>query len=67
MQNIFKSASKICLLLAIVTICGLMVFGAITKQLDYKDLTIAFVGLLSALQGFYFANKGEAGEPYLDK
>ncbi|UOF78885.1 hypothetical protein [Caudoviricetes sp.] len=67
MQNIFKSASKICLLLAVVTLCVLMGYGAITKQLDYKDLTIAFVALLSALQGFYFANKGESGQDYLGK
>ena len=67
MDNIIKSATKIILLLAVATLCFLMLFGAITKQLDYKDITIAFVALLSALQGFYFAYKGDSNEPFAGK
>lgn len=67
MDNIMKSATKLVLLLAVVTLCGLMIFGAITKQLDYKDITIAFVALLSAVQGFYFAYKGDSNEPFAGK
>lgn len=67
MQNITQSATKIVLLLVVVTLCSLMVFGAITKQIDYKDLVIAFVGLMGAMQGFYFAYKGDHNEPYAGK
>ena len=62
-----KSASKIVLLLAVVTLCALMVYGAFTKQIDYKDITIAFIALLSAIQGFYFAYKGNPEEQYAGK
>lgn len=67
MNNILKSATKIVLLTAVLTLCLIMVYGAFTKQLDYKDITIAFVALLSAVQGFYFAYKGNENEPYAGK
>ena len=67
MNDLLSSASKICLIAVVLTICTLMFFGAATKQLEYRDLTIAFVGLLSALQGFYFANKGNKDKEFLGK
>lgn len=67
MNDLLSSASKFCLIAVVLTVCTLMVFGAATKQLDYRDLTIAFVGLINALQGFYFAHKGDKDKKYLGK
>jgi uncharacterized membrane protein len=66
-MNIFESATKICLLTVVFTLCIILFYGAFTGKIEYKDIVIAFVGLLGALQGFYFANKGEAGKDYLGK
>ncbi len=39
MDNIIKSATKLILLLAVFTLCFLMLYGAVTDKLDYKDIT----------------------------
>lgn len=49
------------------TLCGLMIYGAISDKIDYKDIVIAFVGLLGAMQGFYFAYKGDGDKPFAGK
>lgn len=67
MSNIIKSASKIVLLTVTFTISAVIIYGAVTKQVDFKELTVAFIALLSATSGFYFANKGEVGQEYLGK
>jgi uncharacterized membrane protein len=67
MKEIFNSATKICLLTVVFTLCIILFYGAFTGKLDYKDIVIAFVGLLGALQGFYFANKGDTSKEYLGK
>jgi len=44
-----------------------MIFGTLTGKVEFRDLTIAFVGLVNALTGFYFAHKGESDIPYAGK
>jgi positive regulator of sigma E activity len=66
-MTILESATKIVLLIVVITLCGLMIFGAVTKQIDYKDIVIAFVGLLGAIQGFYFAYKGDNSKDFAGK
>jgi len=67
MENIFKSASKLVFLSVTLTLCFLMVFGVITRQLDLNELVIAFIALTSGASGFYFANKGDSSQEYLGK
>jgi hypothetical protein len=67
MEKFISFATKICLLTVVFTMCALMFLGAITEKLDYKDITIAFVGLLSAMTGFYFAYKGDPTKEFLGK
>lgn len=57
MSNIVKSASKIVLLAVTFTISAAILYGAVTKQVDFKELTVAFIALLSATSGFYFSYK----------
>lgn len=67
MQNITKSASKIVLLAVTGTICIALLYGVVTQQVDYKDITVAFIALMNGVAGFYFANKGESSTDYLGK
>ena len=67
MNSIFESATKLVLLIVVLTLCSILIFGALTHQIDYKDIVIAFVGLLGAMQGFYFAYKGENNKEFLGK
>lgn len=59
MTEIFKSASKIVFLMLALTACVGFFFG----KLEAKD----FMVLSGMAFGFYFANKGESGQPYAGK
>ena len=59
MKSIYSSASKIVfILMALATIAG-MFYGIV----DAKD----FIVLASMAFSFYFANKGETGQPFAGK
>ncbi len=59
MQNIYTSASKIVfILMAVATILGMFL-----GKIDPKD----FMTLASMAFAFYFANKGEATQPFAGK
>ena len=59
MTEIFKSASKIVFLMLAFTAC----IGFFLGKLDAKD----FMVLSGMAFGFYFANKGEASQPFAGK
>lgn len=59
MSNILSSASKIVFILMAVAVVVLTYLG----KVDAKD----FIVLASMAFSFYFANKGESGEPYAGK
>lgn len=59
MGMILKSASKIVFILFAVTVCAAFLLG----QLEAKD----FMVLATMPFVFYFAQKGEPGEPYAGK
>jgi hypothetical protein len=59
MQNILASASKIVFILMTLAV----ITGLFLDKIDPKDFMI----LASMAFAFYFANKGEASEPYAGK
>ena len=59
MQPIYQSASKVVfILMALATIAGMLI-----GKIDAKD----FLTLASMAFAFYFANKGEANQPFAGK
>ena len=67
MDNVLNSASKIVLLIVVSTLCIALLWGVFTGKVDYKDLTVAFIALMSSVSGFYFANKGDPTKEFLGK
>jgi hypothetical protein len=65
MGKILESASKIVFILLASVACIAYLWGIFTGKviLDTKD----FMVLAGMAFGFYFANKGEANQPYLGK
>lgn len=59
MSHILKSASKLVLILVSLTMSVAFLIGVLREAVDYEIITIAYIGLMNALTGFYFANKGD--------
>jgi len=58
-MTILKSASKIVFILVAISVCA----GLFLDKIEAKD----FMVLASMAFAFYFANKGEAKQPYAGK
>ncbi|MFA5391894.1 MAG: hypothetical protein WC331_10795 [Candidatus Omnitrophota bacterium] len=82
MKNILASATKIVLLLIIVTLCLIMVIAslsillgaaAVSEKIEVLKMVIAIFGpAVASVLGFYFAYKGETkssgpDQPYAGK